>query len=200
MADPDKTSLFTHEGFMHELQRCCTEKRTGKLLIATEDNQLALIYLENGEIKSLSYGLKKGVEAIIPIKEITQARVKFSQKQIGVHQDGKLPSTAEILHLFAGEQRMPTTAARLTPKSITSDQMPGVLKVIETELVEFLGPLAVIVWSEQLDKIGKLTKPLQLQILIDNLAKEIGDPSKVKRFRQQIWQKIEGGQNQGNSV
>jgi hypothetical protein len=34
-----------------------------------------------------------------------------------------------------------------------------------------------------------------LQALIDNLAMEIGDPSKVKRFRQQIWQKIGAGQN-----
>jgi hypothetical protein len=195
MTEPDKTSLVTHEGFMHELQRSCNEKRTGTLLIATKDNHLARIYLENGVITFVSYGLKKGVEAIIPIKEITQARVKFSQKQIGGHHGEKLPSTAEILHLLAGEQRVPTTTARLTPNSITGDQMPGVLKVIESELVEFLGPLAVIVWSEQLERYGKPSNPSQLQALIDNLAMEIGDPSKVKRFRQQIWQKIGAGQH-----
>ncbi len=193
MVNPDQSTLLTYEGFMDELQRSCIEKRTGTLLIATKDNQLARIYLENGEITFLSYGLKNGAEAILPIKEITQARVKFSQKQIGGHQSGKLPSTAEILHLLAGERRASTMTARSRPRSVTSDQVPGALKVIETELVEFLGPLAVIVWSEHLERIGRPTNPRQLQTLIDNLAKEIGDSSKVKRFRQQIWQKIGGG-------
>lgn len=192
MVNPDQSTLLTYEGFMDELQRSCVEKRTGTLLIATKDNQLARIYIENGEITFLSYGLKKGAEAIVPIKEITQARVKFSQRQIGGHEGGKLPSTAEILHLLAGERRARTTA-RSTPRSVTSDQVPGALKVIETELVEFLGPLAIIVWAEHLERIGRPTNPRQLQTLIDNLAKEIDAPSKVKRFRQQIWQKIGGG-------
>lgn len=194
MVNPDQSSLMTYKELMDELRRSCIEKRTGTLLIATVDNQLARIYLENGEITYMSYGLKKGAEAIIPIKEITKAQIKFSQKQIGGHQGEKLPSTAEILHLLAGERRAPTTAAaRPTPRSVTSDQMPGALKVIETELVEVLGPLAIIVWSENIERIGKPTNPPQLQTLIDNLAKEIGDPSKVKHFKEQIWQKIGGG-------
>jgi hypothetical protein len=188
--NPDQSMLLTYDGLMDELQRSCIEKRTGTLLIATEDNQLARIFLHDGEITSLSYGLKNGMEAIAAIKEIKQARVKFSHGRVGDSRGGKLPATAEVLQILASERRTLTTTARPASKSVSNDQVPSALKVIETELVEFLGPLAKIVWSEHLERIGKPINPRQLPTLIDNLAKEIGDPTKVKRFKEQIWQKI----------
>lgn len=192
MVNPDQSTLVTYEGLMDELRRGCIEKRTGTFLIATEDNQLARIFLQDGEIVSLSYGLKNGMEAIAAIKEIKQARAKFSHGRVGDNRGGTLPATAEILHLLSGERRAPTTAARPTSKSLSSEQIPGALKVIETELVEFLGPLAKIVWSEHLERLGAPIGPRQLQTLIDNLAKEIGDPTKVKHFKEKMWEKIGG--------
>jgi hypothetical protein len=178
---------------MDELQRSCIERRSGTLLIATEDNQLARIFFHEGEITSLTYGLKHGMEAIGAIKEIKQGRAKFSHGRVGDSRGGKLPATAEVLQLLAGKRRAPAaTPARPAPKAVSNDQVPSALKVIEAELVEFLGPLAKIVWSEHLERIGKPVSSRQLPTLIDNLAKEIGDPTKVKSFKEQVWQKIGG--------
>ena len=190
MVNPDQSTLFTYDGLLDELRRSCIEKRTGTLLIATEDNQLARIFLQAGEITFLSYGLKNGMDAIAAIKEIKQARAKFSHGRVGANRGGKLPPTAEILQRLGSERR--AAAARPASKSLSDDQVPTALKMIEAELVEVLGPLAKIVWSEHLERIGKPIHPRELRTLIDNLAKEIGDPTKVQRFKEQIWQKIRG--------
>lgn len=193
MANPEQSTMFTYDGLMDELRRACIEKRTGTLLIATEDNQLARIFLQDGEITWLSYGLKKGIEAIAAIKEIKQARAKFSQGRAGENPTATLPPTAEVLQLLAGDRRAPAaTPARPASKSLSNEQVPNALKVIEAELIEFLGPLAKIVWSEHLERIGKPVNSRQLPTLIDNLAKEIGDPTKVKSFKEQVWRKIGG--------
>jgi len=90
--------------------------------------------------------------------------------------------------MLSGEKAAPAVAA--PSGSLTAEQIPKALKIIETELVDFLGPLANIVWTEQLERLGKPTAANKLHGLVDALAKEIGDPTKTQRFKDEVWQKI----------
>jgi len=65
--------------------------------------------------------------------------------------------------------------------------------VIEREAIEFLGPMASIIWAEQLAKIGGLAKPGALQKLTEALAREIGktgDAAKAQLFRTNVAKKL----------
>ena len=186
-------SVFSYGELVDELRRCYVEKVTGTILAATQDNQLARILFQDGNITFLSYGLKKGVDAIEPIKNIKQARVKLSQGRVGGRQDGKLPATEELLELWGGEHTAPASKKKPASTSISSDRIPNALKVLEAELVEFLGPVAQIVWTETLEKVGKPANARAVSALVDALAMEIRDPAKVQRFKTQVWEKIGGG-------
>lgn len=187
----DQTAPLTYGQLIDELRRACVDKRTGTMMIATQENQLARILFEDGEIVSIACGLKRGRDAIPLLQEIKQARVKFSRGKIGSH-SGALPPTAEIMRMLSGETAAPAAATTTAPATagLTADQVPKALKVIETELIEFLGPLANIVWAEHLERIGTPVGVRKLHGLVDGLAKEIGDPTKIQRFKEQVWQKI----------
>lgn len=189
----ENDSMFTFSELVDELRRCYVEKVTGTVMAATQDNQLARILFEKGDITFLSYGLKKGLDAVTPIKGIKEARVKISQGRVGGQQSDTLPSTAEILQLFGGEQMDLVAAAQPVSMSISGNKIPNALKVIEAELIEFLGPVAQIVWSETLEQVGKPTGTRGVSSLVDALAKEVRDPVKVQRFKSQVWGKIGGG-------
>ncbi len=188
----EQSTPLSYPQLVEELRRACVEKRTGTMMIATHDNQLARILLRDGEIVSISYRLKNGLDAVPLLKEITQARVKFSQGKTGADQaNGALPATDEIMRMLGGIKAVPPTPTP-TAGTVGADQVPKALKIIETELTEFLGPLANFVWTEHLERAGKPMTANKLRALVDGLAKEIGDPTKVQLFKEKIWQRIGG--------
>lgn len=184
----EQPTALSYAQVMDEVRRACVEKRTGTMMIATHDNQLARIVLQDGEIVSIAYGLKSGRDAIPLLKGIKEARVKFSQGKVGGELGtGNLPSTPDIMRLLGGDRR---SADGPAARSLTVDQLSKALPVIEAQLVEFLGPLANIVWNEHVDRVGKPVTASKVRALIDELAKEIGDPTKIQSFKEQVWQKI----------
>lgn len=185
------SNLMSYAQVMDELRRACVEKRSGTLMLATADNQLARISLQDGEVVSINYRLKSGREAIPLLKEIKQARMKFSQGKAGGDAPAAgLPPTSEIMRMLNADKGAAPAAAATAPSSVSTDQVPKALKIIEAELVEVLGPLANIVWGEHLDKLGKPVLASKLRGLVDGLAKEIGDPTKIQAFKDKVWQKI----------
>lgn len=186
----EQSAALTYAQLIDELRRACVEKRSGTMMIATQDNQLARVSLQDGEIVSINYRLKNGREAIPLLRDIKEARVRFSQGRTaaGGDQGGSLPSTVDIMLMLSGDK----AAAAPATGTVSTDQVPQALKVIEAELIEVLGPLASIVWTEHLERLGKPVAAGKLRTLVDGLAKEIGDPAKVQAFKDKIWQKLGG--------
>ncbi len=169
---------------MAELGRLCQQKKSGTVLIATQDNHLARVLLEAGEIISMVFGQKHGQEAIPLVSNITAGRIRFSDGKAGGMRDSEsLPPTESILRLL-GANVPAARPAGGTPIGAAA------LKLIEEELVEFLGPMANLVWQENLDKIANPGKPENLAKLIDAVAAEIGEPAKIKRFKQQVRNRL----------
>jgi hypothetical protein len=188
------SELMSYAQVMDELRRACVEKKSGTMMLATADNQLARISLHDGEVVSINYRLKHGRDAIPLLKEIKQARVKFTHGKGGMDPaaggTGALPPTSDIMRMLNAEGAAPAAAPAPTAGTVSTDQVPKALKVIESELIEVLGPLANIVWGEHLDKLGKPVLASKLRGFVDGLAKEIGDPTKVQAFKDKVWQKI----------
>jgi hypothetical protein len=167
---------LTYKQLIDQLQRFCVEKKTGTVLIATEDNQLARILLENGDITFLAFGQKQAQDAVALIREIKTGRVKFSEGQVGSSGKQVLPPTREMLQALAGTRATPAAA----------------LKIIENELIDILGPMGSIICAEHLKKIGDLTQASALTDFINAVAREIKDPTKTRRFKEDVLKKIGG--------
>jgi hypothetical protein len=190
MTEPDQSLSLTYPELVDEMRRWCADKRTGTMLIATEDNHLAKILFESGAITLLSYGLKNGLEAIPLLTQIGHARLKVSPGRAGAQPAGKtLPPTGEIMALLA--EATEARGGRFPANTpLDGEHLAKVLKIIETELIEHLGPLGDIVWTEHLERVGKPLSSLRLTGLIEGLAGEIGDPAKIRLFKDAIRDKI----------
>lgn len=181
--------LLSHEAIIKEIGRLHGERKTGVARIATIDNQLFQVAFDNGDIVEVVAGLKRGQEAIKLFNASTAAgRVKFSEGKARQTGDGGLPSTAGTLRMFGLTQTLASAPARASTDGPTVD-----ISVIEREAVEFLGPMASIIWEEQLNKVGSLDRPGAVQRLVDALTKEIGsigDAGKAKLFKATVERKL----------
>jgi len=65
----------------HHLEDClfkfCRAGSTGTVFITTENNQSCQIILEDGEVKALALGQKRGFEAILELNETRIKRYSF---------------------------------------------------------------------------------------------------------------------------
>ena len=177
-------SLLDNRALMAEIGRLCQQKKSGTLLIAAQDNSLARILLNSGEIVSMVLGQKHGPDVIPLIRSITAGRIKFSEgKAVGIRDSDSLPPTETVLRQL-GAQQPAVRSASGVPIGASA------LKLIEDELVELLGPMASLVWNEHLEKFAEPGRPENLARLIDAVAAEIGDPGKIQRFKQQVRGKL----------
>src|SRR5262245_32625409 len=85
-----------------ELGSLCAARRTGTLFIATTDNQSARVGIRDGQIVSLVFRNRRGLEAMEHIRKIAGGRFNFSDTVVDRIAPGDLPTTANLLGLLAG--------------------------------------------------------------------------------------------------
>jgi len=182
-------AIISYPEILQGLEQLHRDQRTGTARVTTSENQLLQLGFDNGEIVGVTFGSKHNLEAI-KLFAVTcrTGRLIFSEGRARALADGELPSTAAIL------RRLGLTDA-LAASAPTPTVMPAavMITVIEREAIEFLGPMASIIWAEQLAKIGGLAKPGALQKLTEALAREIGktgDAAKAQLFRTNVAKKL----------
>jgi hypothetical protein len=166
------------------LRDFCQQKKSGTVLVATHDNNLARILLDGGRIVSVVFGQMRGSDAIALIREIRSCRVKFSDSVVGSHEGVNLPATATILRMLGGGANAPGGAG--------TSAIEASLGIIEQELIEVLGPMASLIWDEHLEKADKPLTPDSITRLLQKAASEISDPGKRQRFKEQVEKKLRG--------
>jgi hypothetical protein len=167
-----------------ELQKLCREQRTGTFSVVTLTSILAQFGLNNGEIVSVSVQHKQGLEGLAALEMLGKQGAKVSTVRF---RDGHvmaarlaLPPTRSILEQLGGLVAHPLTAA--DPRSVRmTDQVRA---VVEQELMEFIGPMAIILCEEVWNAVASLDTAL------DTLGQELPDPGQAARFRQKVLARI----------
>lgn len=181
--------MFGHQEILRALGQLHRDKKTGMARVATADNQLFQVAFDNGEIVGATMGLKRGIEAIQLFGSTPRTgRLKFSEGKARAAEGGELPPTAATLRMLGLTDLL--ASSRAAPASLHDG---AAVSVIEREAVEFLGPIASIIWEEQLAKAGDLSRPGAIQKLINSLAKEIGsigDATKAQLFKTTVGKKL----------
>ncbi|HRD65264.1 MAG TPA: hypothetical protein PKY50_03835 [Candidatus Competibacter sp.] len=165
-----------------ELYKLCEQKRTGTFLAVTVDNLLAQFGLRQGEIVSLSFQHKQGTEALNLLQR------QEGKPGVSRFMDGHLPATRLdlpptdlILEQLLGKSD--PASGLVDPRSVRmlSEQTKTVL---QEELIEFIGPMAVIVCEEVWSTVKGL------EAALDALSRELPDSNQAARFRQNVLKRL----------
>jgi len=178
---------------MLELGALCAARRTGTMFIATADNHSARIGVMLGEIVSLAFGAQRGMEAVDHLRKISSGRFSFGDTVMdkGVHHD--LPYTADLLALLIGEDPVlpqPRPFSAPAAAHAGNPQLARARAAIEEELTEFVGPIAPLLCRAHLDRAAAAGPPWDWKALVDAVAREIGDPTKEDRFKQEALARL----------
>ena len=182
-----------------ELAGHCRARRTGTLFIATTDNQSARIGLREGEISSLVFRNQRGLEALIHLRKIVAGRINFTDAVMDRGPRGDLPMTVDLLAMLDTDDppavvptgpAPPVASAPPPPASSADAQLTRVQAVIEAELTEYLGPMAVVICREHIARAAAASPPHDVRQIVEALAREIGDRAKEDRFRQQVLSRL----------
>lgn len=192
-----------------ELSALCAANRTGTMFIATTDNQSARIGLREGEIVSVVFRTRRGLEAADHLRKIAGGRFSFSETIVDRESSDDLPSTSALLALFAGEasplppshppgpppsaSRSATPAAPAATSAATRAALSRAQSTIEAELMEFVGPIASVLCREHIARAARAGPPFDWTALVDAIAREIGDGAKEERFKQQVLARLRDG-------
>jgi len=178
-----------------ELAGLCRARRTGTLFIATTDNQSARIGLREGEISSLAFRNQRGLEALINLRKIVAGRINFTDAVMDRGPRGDLPMTVDLLAMLGTDDFPPIVPTRPEPDppppaSAADAQLTRAQAVIEAELTEYLGPMAVVICREHIARAAAAGPPHDVRQIVEALAREIGDRAKEERFRQQVLARL----------
>jgi hypothetical protein len=188
-----------------ELVALCSARQTGTLFIATASNESARIGLKQGEIVSLVFRNQRGLEALDHLRKIAAGRFNFTNTVLDRGERGDLPLTPDLLAMLGAEEPLtvaprprgtggtPPTAGKTPPGPHENPQLASAQEAIESELTEYLGPMAVIVCREHVARTVAAGAPYDIGLLVDAVALEIGDRAKEARFRQQVLARLAGG-------
>jgi len=175
-----------------ELQRIRDDQSTGIVFIASGDNRSAQISFLDGVMVYAQCQGQKGRKAIELIAQMAQVRFRFQKGPIPASRI-EMPSADEV---FACLHEVKKTDAPKAPeiKKTTSQQAVaevskgGALssheqRVIQEVLVECIGPMAMILCEDYLDKVTTIEEA------IDTIANEIPAQQAV-RFREGVLRRL----------
>jgi hypothetical protein len=188
---------------MTELRALCAAERTGTMFVATTDNHSARIGLRKGGIVSLVFRTQRGFEAVEHIRKITGGRFSFSDAVVDKEPHADLPQTSELLALLLGDESplppvasappvavAPRTSAPAAAQPVNDPLLARAQAVIESELTEFVGPIAPLLCREHLARAAAAGPPWDWGELVEAVAHEIDDPAKEGRFKQQALSRL----------
>ncbi|MFZ1325399.1 MAG: hypothetical protein WAT67_05140 [Candidatus Contendobacter sp.] len=168
-----------------ELKKIQQEKASGTLVVLDQKKQMARVSVVDGQIVSVSFGQKSGMDALQMIQQtdITWLQfIKGSNNRPAAHT--QLPSTRDILELLGGASAKALTPPRVEKKPAPESLSLETLAVLRETLAEFMGPVAPMICNKILRQAQDLESVLEL------IAGEIPDRKQAVEFKNRVLQQL----------
>ncbi len=170
--------LLAYSELIAEIRRLSSEKRTGTIFITSDDSHFVRIVLNDGEIICLVFDVKhRGYDAISFIQTIKSGKLQFVEGTFETTQEISL-STEEIFHKLYEDDDISTTQV--------PSHIEAIIKHIKKELAIYIGPIAIILCDEYIEKVGELETVGDVFAMLEVIAPEIADHEKQERFKEKI--------------
>jgi hypothetical protein len=183
------TPLLKYQELIAEIHRLFSEKQTGTIFITTSDNHLVRLVLNKGEIVHLVYDTNyRSYDAIPLLKKIQAGRLQFARGIFETAAEISLPPTQELLYVLKGKGEEKELLT-YSPKKVDSP-FEEVIIQIKRALSNHIGPIAALICDEYIEKVGGINNLDAIDSLIDDVAKEIGEPNTERLFKIQLKDEI----------
>ncbi len=165
----------------------CTQRRTGTVFIVSDDNRMAQVHLESGNIVALLCRGRRGQEALAGMRTMRAARLRFDDNYLTADSAEQF-NTSEVLELLTGGVPARSRAVeRVAPPSVApapakaagtgpSTLTPAQAATLERILVQYIGPMGEIVCADHAAQAGNA------KALIGLLAEEVPDKAQAAAF------------------
>lgn len=183
------TPLLKYQELIAEIHRLFAEKQTGTIFITTSDNHLVRLVLNKGEIVHLVYDTNyRSYDAIPLLRKIQAGRLQFARGIFETAAEISLPPTKELLYVLKGKGEEKDLLT-YSPKKVDSP-FEEVIIQIKRALSNHIGPIAALICDEYIEKAGGINNLNAIDALIDDVAKEIGEPDTERLFKIQLKDEI----------
>jgi len=175
--------LLSYGELIAEVRRLCTQRSSGCVFITTSDNHAIRFELRGGKIIALCFRQHTGSKAIESIQRITGGRLRYSEEVIERDAQEDLPPTPELLAALGAAG---TAAAEGNGAGDVTrrEELARNRAVIESELAEYLGPMAQLVCKEH------MARATDVNDLVESLARELRDLAKATSFRERVQKRL----------
>jgi hypothetical protein len=174
--------LMPFQGIMEQLRQFRDQGRTGTAFIVSDDNRMAQVHMDGGNIVLLLCRGKRGADALAAMRTMLRASVRFDETYVakGEQLTTAGPSLSELLNDPAPLRAR--AAERGGPQPLRPRPAPAVfakadLLRLERMLAAHIGPMATIVCAEHASEAS------DLRALVMVLAAEIPDKKQAADFR-----------------
>ena len=175
--------LLTYGELIGEVRRLCAQRASGCVFITTSDNHAMRFEVRSGRIIALSFRQHTGAKALAAIKGVTGGRLRYSEEVFERATQNDLPPTPELLAALGAPGMAPADGNGAGDAS-AREHLARSRSVIESELAEYLGPMAPLVCQEH------MALATDVDELVESLASELRDGAKAAGFRERVQKRL----------
>jgi hypothetical protein len=209
-----QAELLPFQGVVDYLKQLCAQGRSGTVFLVSDDNRMAQVRLDNGQIASLLCRNLRGLEAVGILRGMRHARLRFDETFLGKGENDHLSNQAIFEQLFAegpaatpavaASRAAPAAPATVVPPTVVPPTVappsvarpaaasaapallltPQIKATIERVMTHYIGPMAQIICEDHFDAAGNMHALVQL------LAGEISAPAQAAKFRLEIAKEL----------
>jgi hypothetical protein len=183
--------LIPFRRIVEMVREFCTQRRTGTVFIVSDDNRMAQVHLESGNIVALLCRGRRGQEALAGMRTMQAGRLRFDDNYLTADSAEHF-NTCDVLEALTGGvparsravERLQPAAPRPAPVPVQAAPAqggpgtvtPAQAAMLERILVQYIGPMGEIVCADHVAQAGNL------KALIELLAEEVPDEDKAAQF------------------
>ncbi|MES9964128.1 MAG: hypothetical protein ABW116_11350 [Candidatus Sedimenticola sp. 20ELBAFRAG] len=179
-----------HEALLKFLRHQYEIGNSGTLYITTDQNHSARFVINNGNIVSMSFRSKKGMQALPGLTAIESAKYSFSADSLTMNSDEYLPATEQLLEMLhmpePDKAQGKANQGQSVRAQIERRSIATILTRIEDEYAMELGPIASLLIDDYINSQGAPEDKHGALLMVDSLSSEIDDIEKARKFRQRV--------------
>jgi hypothetical protein len=174
------------------LRQLCAQGRSGTLFLVSDDNRMAQVRLDKGQIASLLCRNRRGLEALGMVRSMQHARLRFDESFMAKDENDNLSTQAIFDDLFGAVSGAAAVASAAAPAApvpaparVPALQLtPQVKAIVLRVMTHYIGPMAEIICDDHFDAAGNM------HALVELLASEISSPEQAAKFRAEMAREL----------
>lgn len=176
MAQVEWTPLSKVVEFIKQL---CAERRTGTLFMVSDENFMAQVLIDGGDIVSLMHRNRRGLDALAVLGNMKYVKYRFDDAFVAPAERHNLTTQAIFDYLGGATPKIaqPVVASGSPASGVLTAEVRATMQKV---LMKYIGPMAEIICADHFEQATDVRALARL------LADEIPDRAEAAKFAAEI--------------